>query len=120
MSNLAKKSPLTDGEFSAFAPDPSPDGKWIALQPRVNIGITDMPERLVVMSTDGADSRVINESLDREVFDRAWSPESNLCSASKARATSLPWSYDPQTDKTDAGARWQIRNRADLCRRPMV
>ena len=94
---------LTDGEYSAFAPDPSPDGNWIAYS-RAHIGITDLPERLVVMSIAGLESRVINESLDREVFDRAWSPESQLSLSIESEGNLLPWSYNPETDNlTQAG-----------------
>lgn len=89
---------LTNGEFSAFAPDPSPDGSWIAYS-RAHIGITDMPERLLLLSTAGADSRVINESLDREVFDRAWSPESRLLLGIENEGNLLPWTYDPESQE---------------------
>ena len=89
---------LTTGEYSVFAPDPSPDGKWIACS-RAHIGITDMPERLLLLSTAGADSRVINATLDREVFDRAWSPESLLALSIESEGNLLPWTYDPAADK---------------------
>ena len=88
---------LTNGEYSAYAPSPSPDGKWIAYK-RGHIGVTDMPERLVILSTDGAESRLINESLDREVFDLAWSPESRLMLSIESDGNLLPWIYDPETD----------------------
>jgi len=89
---------LTDGEYSAYAPNPSPDGKWIAYG-RGHIGVTDMPERLIVMATDGSESRVINESLDREVFDLAWSPDNMLVLSIESDGNLLPWIYDPKTDK---------------------
>ena len=93
-----EETALTDGEYSAYAPMPSPDGKWIAYG-RNHIGLTDMPERLVIMSTDGAESRLINESLDREVFDLAWSPESRLALSIESEGNLLPWIYEPQTDE---------------------
>ncbi|MCY4063743.1 MAG: S9 family peptidase [Chloroflexi bacterium] len=93
-----EETALTDGEYSAYAPSPSPDGKWIAYG-RGHIGLTDMPERLVIMSTDGAESRLINESLDREAFDWAWSPESRLALSIESEGNVLPWFYDPQTEE---------------------
>ena len=48
---------LTTGDYSAFGPIPSPDGKWIAYR-RGHIGVTDLPERLVLMAADGAETRV--------------------------------------------------------------
>ena len=89
---------LTDGGFSAYAPDPSPDGRWIAYS-RAHIGLTDMPERLMLMPTDGAEARVINEALDREVFDRAWSPESRLALSIESEGNLLPWVYDPLAEE---------------------
>lgn len=88
---------LTDGEFSAYAPFPSPDGNWIAYG-RGHIGITDMPERLVVMATDGSETRIINESLDREAFDLAWSPDNQLALSVESEGNLLPWIYNPQSD----------------------
>ncbi len=88
---------LTDGEFSAFAPQPAPNGKWIAYS-RGHIGLTDLPERLVLMSPDGSESRLINEALDREVFDLAWTPESRLSLAIESEGNLLPWIYDPDSD----------------------
>ncbi len=88
---------VTDGEYSAYAPYPSPDGKWIAYG-RGYIGITDMPERLVVMATDGAEERVINDSLDREVFDLDWSPDSQLTLSIESDGNLQPWIYDPASD----------------------
>lgn len=89
---------LTDGEFSAYAPCPSPDGKWIAYG-RSHIGMTDMSERMVVMATDGSEARVINESLDREAFDLAWSPDNQLALSIESEGNNLPWIYDPQADR---------------------
>ncbi len=88
---------LTDGEFSAFAPQPAPNGKWIAYS-RGHIGLTDLPERLVLMSPDGSESRLINEALDREVFDLAWTPGSRLSLAIESEGNLLPWIYDPDSD----------------------
>ena len=89
---------LTDGEYSAYSPSPSPDGSWIAYS-RAHIGVTDLPERLVLMSADGAESRVINDSLDREVFEFAWSPESRLALSIESEGNLLPWTYDPGEDR---------------------
>ena len=100
---------LTAGEYSAYSPSPAPDGSWIAYS-RAHIGITDKPERLLLLSTAGADSRVINARLDREVFDRAWSPESQLALCIESEGNRLPWTYDPAADKLkqlDAG-RYEI------------
>ena len=88
---------LTDGEYSAFAPYPAPDGKWIAYG-RSHIGLTDMPERLVVMATDGSVTRVINESLDREVFDLAWAPDGRLMLSIESEGNILPWIYEAESD----------------------
>ena len=57
---------LTGGEFSVYAPTPSPDGKWIACG-RGHIGVTDMPERLLLIAADGSETRVVNETLDRKL-----------------------------------------------------
>ena len=88
---------LTDGEYSAFSPQPSPDGSWIAYA-RSHIGVTDRPERLVVAATDGSEARVINETLDREVFDLAWSPDNQLALSIESQGNLLPWIYDPDAD----------------------
>ena len=96
-AETGEEAALTDGEYSAYAPYPSPDGKWIAYG-RGHIGITDLPERLVVMATDDSEERVINESLDREVFDLAWSPESRLMLSIESDGNLQPWVYDPESD----------------------
>ena len=88
---------LTDGEYSIYAPKPSPDGKWIACE-RSHIGVTDLPTRLVVLAVDGSESRVINESLDREIIDWAWSPESLLALSVESEGNTLPWLYAPRTE----------------------
>ena len=90
--------PLTDGEYSAYAPLPSPDGKWLAYE-RGYIGITDLPTRLVVMALDGSGERLINDDLDREVVDYAWSPNSVLALAVESEGNILPWTYDPDLDR---------------------
>lgn len=89
---------LSDGSFSLYAPKPSPDGKWIACG-RGQIGITDMPARLVVMAADGGETRVVNESLDREALDWAWSPDNVLALSIESEGTVLPWLYDPAADR---------------------
>jgi dipeptidyl aminopeptidase/acylaminoacyl peptidase len=88
---------LTDGEYSAYAPSPSPDGRWIAYG-RGHIGITDMPERLALMGVDGSETRVINEALDREVFDLAWAPDNELILSIESEGNLLLWVYQPETD----------------------
>ncbi len=88
---------VTEGEYSAYAPYPSPDGKWIAYG-RGRIGVTDMPERMVVMARDGAEERVINDSLDREAFDLDWSPDSQLTLSIESDGNLQPWIYDPASD----------------------
>lgn len=88
---------VTEGEYSAYAPYPSPDGKWIAYG-RGRIGITDMPERMVVMARDGAEERVINDSLDREAFDLDWSPDSQLTLSIESDGNLQPRIYDPASD----------------------
>ena len=93
-----EEAAMTAGEYSAYAPMPSPNGKWVAYG-RAHIGVTDMPERLVVMSTDGGESRLINEALDREVFDLAWTPESQLALSIESEGNLLPWIYHPETDE---------------------
>ena len=95
-AETGEEAALTRGEYSAFAPYPSPDGKWIAYG-RNHIGLTDMPERLVLTATAGAEERVINESLDREVFDLAWSPESRLMLSIESEGNLQPWKYDPES-----------------------
>ena len=89
---------LTDGEYSVYAPLPSPDGNWIACE-RSHIGITDLPTRLVLLATDGSETRVINESLDRMVLDWSWSPDSILALCVQSEGNTLPWRYDPATDQ---------------------
>lgn len=88
---------LTDGEFSVYAPKPSPDGKWIACE-RSPIGVTDMPTRLLVMAVDGGDTRIVNADIDRETIDYAWSPDSKLALTVESEGNVLPWMYDPATD----------------------
>ena len=89
---------LTDGEFSVYAPKPSPDGRWIACA-RSPIGITDTPALLVILSTDGRETRVVNESLDREAVDWAWSQDNVLALSIESEGTVLPWLYDPDADQ---------------------
>ena len=88
---------LTGGEYSAFAPLPSPDGKWIAYW-RNPIGITDIPTRTVVMAADGSQERVINAQSDREVDAIAWSPDGKLAYTLASEGTTLPWLYDPAAE----------------------
>ena len=88
---------LTAGEFSAYAPLPSPDGKWLAYE-RQQIGATDLPTRLVVMALDGGVERVVNEALDREAVDWAWSPDNVLALTVESEGNVLPWTYDPLAD----------------------
>ena len=88
---------LTAGEYSVYAPEPSPDGKWIACE-RSPIGITDMPTRLLVMAADGTESRIVNQAIDRETFDFAWSPDCTLALTLESEGNILPWRYDPESD----------------------
>lgn len=97
-AETGEESALTDGEFSAFAPQPSPDGVWIAYH-RSQIGVTDLPERVLVAATDGSAARVINQALDREVFDFAWSPDNKLALSIESEGNLLPWFYDPAADE---------------------
>ena len=88
---------LTAGEYSVYAPKPSPDGKWIACE-RSPIGITDMPTRLLVMAADGSETRIVNQAIDRETFDYAWSPDGTLALTLESEGKILPWRYDPESD----------------------
>ena len=89
---------LTDGEFSVYAPKPSPDGKWIACE-RSPIGVTDMPTRLLVLAVDGSESRIVNAAIDRETIDYAWSPEGALALTVESEGNVLPWRYHPESDE---------------------
>lgn len=89
---------LTDGEYSVYAPKPSPDGKWIACE-RSPIGVTDMPTRVLVMAVGGAETRIINEAIDRETFDHVWSPDGALTLTVESEGKVLPWTYDPEKDE---------------------
>ena len=88
---------LTAGEFSVYAPKPSPDGKWIACE-RSHIGITDMPTRLLVMAADGTKARIVNDAIDRETIDYAWSRDGTLALTVESEGNVLPWQYDPESD----------------------
>ena len=90
-------SPITDGAYSTYAPLPSPDGKWLACG-RLPIGVTDIPMRLLVLAADGSDMRIVNESIDREAIDWAWSPDNQLAFAVESEGRTLPWIYDPVSD----------------------
>ncbi len=96
-AETGEETALTGGEYSAFAPHPSPDGKWIAYS-RGHIGVTDLPERTVVMASDSSEARVINQALDREAFDLAWSPDNLLALSIESEGNLLPWIYDPEAD----------------------
>ncbi len=96
-ANSGVEEALTDGEYSVYAPEPSPDGKWIACE-RSPIGITDMPTRLLVMAADGSETRIVNQAIDRETFDYAWSPDSTLALTLESEGKILPWRYDPESD----------------------
>ncbi len=88
---------LTAGEHSVYAPEPAPDGKWIACE-RIPIGFTDMPTRLLVMAADGSETRIVNQAIDRETFDYAWSPDGTLALTLESEGNVLPWRYDPESD----------------------
>ena len=88
---------LTAGEYSVYAPEPAPDGKWIACE-RIPIGFTDMPTRLLVMAADGSETRIVNQAIDRETFDYAWSPDGTLALTLESEGNVLPWRYDPESD----------------------
>ncbi|MDE2951306.1 MAG: S9 family peptidase [Chloroflexota bacterium] len=90
-------TPMTDGAHSAYAPLPSPDGKWLAFG-RLPIGVTDIPMRLLVMTVDGADIRIVNEAFDREAVEWAWSQENQLAFTVESEGRTLPWIYDPASD----------------------
>ena len=98
---------LTDGEYSVYAPKPSPDGKWIACE-RSAIGVTDMPTRLLVMAADGSDTRIVNEAIDRETIDYAWSPEGVLALTWRAKATFCPGAITRKT------THWSRRTKASM------
>ena len=89
-----EETALTDGEFSVYAPKPSPDGKWLAFE-RSHIGITDLPTRLAVMDLDTGETPVVNESLDREALDWAWSEDNRLALTIESEGNILPWLYEP-------------------------
>jgi dipeptidyl aminopeptidase/acylaminoacyl peptidase len=86
-----------DDKHNVYLPTPSPDGKWIACG-RTLIGITDVPMRFVVMSSDGSETRIVNEQYDREVDDWAWSPDSKLAFTIASEGTTLPYLYDPKSN----------------------
>ncbi len=90
-------TPMTDGAHSAYAPLPSPDGKWLAFG-RLPIGVTDIPMRLLVMAADGSDIRIVNEAIDREAVEWAWSQENQLAYTVESEGRTLPWLYDPASD----------------------
>ena len=50
------------------------------------------------MRLTAIDVRVVNESLDREAIDWAWSSQSQLAFAVESEGTTLPWLYDPASD----------------------
>ena len=88
-----------DDKYNVFSPTPSPDGKWIACA-RYVIGKSDFPMRLLVMSVDGSETRIVNERLDREAFDWAWSTDSKLAFVLGTEGTAIPYLYDPETDSS--------------------
>ncbi len=90
-------SAMTDGSHSCYAPLPSPDGKWLAYG-RLPIGVTDIPMRLIVMAADGSDLRIVNEEIDREAVEWAWSQDSQLAFTAESEGMTLPWIYDPASD----------------------
>lgn len=96
-ADTGEEAALTEGEYSVYTPKPSPDGKWIACE-RSPIGVTDMPTRLVVMTVDGSETRVVNAAIDRETIDYAWSPEGILALTVESEGNVLPWQYDPVID----------------------
>lgn len=88
---------MTDRSHSCYAPLPSPDGKWLAYG-RLPIGVTDIPMRLIVMAVDGTDLRIVNEEIDREASEWAWSQDSQLAFTVESEGRTLPWIYDPASD----------------------
>ena len=88
---------LSDGATSLYDPQPSPDGKWLACG-SLPIGITDIPMRLLVIGLQGDETRVVNESLDREAVVWSWSPENQLAFSVESEGTTTPWLFDPADD----------------------
>ena len=92
-----EETALTDGAESLYGALPSPDGEWIAVG-MLPIDMTDMPMRLLVMSLDGADKRVVNEALDREALSWRWSEDGTLAFTVESEGATTPWLYDPESD----------------------
>jgi len=90
---------LTD-DYNIYLPLPSPDGKWLAYIRRV-VGVTDIPMRLIVMSTDGTDIRVVTKPYDRQAVHWSWSPDSKLAFALASEGTTTPYLYDPEADTSE-------------------
>jgi dipeptidyl aminopeptidase/acylaminoacyl peptidase len=95
-----EESRILDGSHNIYSPLPSPDGKWLAYFSRV-VDVTDIPSSLVVMSTDGTDSRVITAQYDREVEDFTWSVDSQLVFTLSSEGTVNPYRYEPQSDASE-------------------
>ncbi len=73
--------PLTGEESTAFAPIPSPDGKWVAFTryPRENnIPVTERITRLSIIPAEGGAARDLNLPLDASVQSFAWTPDNHL------------------------------------------
>lgn len=67
-----------DRTHMSYAPDPSPDGKWLALivSPTGNVGDLEANPRLAVMPIDGGDIREISNGLDRQLSSFEWRADS--------------------------------------------
>lgn len=87
-------------DYNMYMPSPSPDGNWIACVRRT-MGVTDLPNRLTVLSTDFSETQVVNEIYDREIANFAWSPDSKLAFTLTDEGTALPYIYDPETDTSE-------------------
>jgi len=96
----SEETRILDDEYNIYLPLPSPDGKWLAYIRRV-VGITDIPMRLIVMSTDGSDIRVVSDKYDREAVHWSWSPDNKLAFALASEGVANPYLYDPETDTSE-------------------
>jgi dipeptidyl aminopeptidase/acylaminoacyl peptidase len=68
---------LTDGEYTCVDPIASPDGQWIAFARIPHDRLSERNRRLTVLPVSGGDPQDLNLSLNRNLGEYRWMPDSS-------------------------------------------
>lgn len=72
----ATQEQLTEESFTSFAPQPSPDGQWIAFGRLPRERLSERFNRLAIMPASGGEIIDLSLPLDRNLNEFRWSPDS--------------------------------------------